>query len=76
MPDARFQLLGPIDEGNRTAIARAELDAWVAQGLVEYLGETDDVRPFIAAATRGGAAVLSRGLAAHRCSRPRRWPGR
>ena len=46
-----FQLLGPIDEGNRTAIDRAELDAWVAQGLVEYLGETDDVRPYVAAAS-------------------------
>ena len=51
MPDACFQLLGPIDEGNRTAIARAELDGWVAQGLVEYLGETDDVRPYMAAAS-------------------------
>ncbi len=51
VPDARFQLLGPIDEGNRTAIARAELDAWIAKGVVEYLGETDDVRPYMAAAT-------------------------
>jgi glycosyltransferase involved in cell wall biosynthesis len=47
----RFQLLGPIDEGNRTAISRAELDSWVAERLIEYLGTTDDVRPFIAAAT-------------------------
>jgi glycosyltransferase involved in cell wall biosynthesis len=47
--DARFQLLGPLDPGNRTAIARAELDAWIAEGTVEYLGETDDVRPFVAA---------------------------
>jgi glycosyltransferase involved in cell wall biosynthesis len=51
MPTARFQLLGPIDEGNRTAITRAELDSWVEEGAVEYLGMTDDVRPFIAAAT-------------------------
>jgi glycosyltransferase involved in cell wall biosynthesis len=51
LPDARFQLLGPIDEGNRTAIARAEIDAWVGQGVVDYLGETDDVRPFVAAAS-------------------------
>jgi glycosyltransferase involved in cell wall biosynthesis len=51
MPDARFQLLGPIDEGNRTAITRAELDGWVAQGVVDYLGETDDVRPHVAAAS-------------------------
>jgi glycosyltransferase involved in cell wall biosynthesis len=51
MPDTRFQLLGPIDEGNRTAISRAELDSWVGQGIVEYLGTTDDVRPFIAASS-------------------------
>ncbi|MGZ2411615.1 glycosyltransferase involved in cell wall biosynthesis [Sphingomonas sp. F9_3S_D5_B_2] len=46
--DARFQLLGALDEGNRTAISRAELDSWVAAGAVEYLGEAEDVRPFIA----------------------------
>jgi glycosyltransferase involved in cell wall biosynthesis len=51
MPDARFQLLGPIDEDNRTAISQAELDSWVGQGVVEYLGSSNDVRPFIASAT-------------------------
>lgn len=51
LPNARLQLLGPIDEGNRTTIARAEIDGWVAEGLIDYLGETDDVRPAIAAAT-------------------------
>jgi len=51
MPDARFQLLGPIDEGNRTAITSADLASWVGEGLVEHLGTTDDVRPFIAAST-------------------------
>lgn len=50
-PDARFQLLGAVDEGNRTAISQAEVDAWVAEGMVEQLGTTDDVRPFIAAVT-------------------------
>jgi glycosyltransferase involved in cell wall biosynthesis len=47
----RFQLLGPIDEGNRTAIGRLELERWVEEGVIEYLGVTDDVRPFLAAAT-------------------------
>lgn len=50
-PDARFQLLGAVDEGNRTAIRQSEIDSWVAEGVVERLGTTDDVRPFIAAAT-------------------------
>src|SRR6476646_7674893 len=51
LPGARFQLLGPIDEGNRTRIRRTELDSWVKANVVEYLGSADDVRPFSAAAT-------------------------
>jgi len=45
---ARFQLLGPRDDGNRTGISAAELDDWMASGFVEYLGDADDVRPIIA----------------------------
>lgn len=51
LPAARFQLLGPLDEGNRTAVKRADIDRWVSQGIIEYLGSTDDVRPFIADST-------------------------
>ena len=51
LPGARFQLLGPMDAHNRTSISPAELDTWVAQGDIEYLGSTDDVRPFVAKAT-------------------------
>lgn len=47
----RVQLLGPIDEGNRTSITRREVERWVSDGVIEYLGETDDVRPFIEKAT-------------------------
>ena len=50
-PAMRFQLLGGLDEGNRTAIRQSEIDSWVAEGVVEWLGTTDDVRPSIAAAT-------------------------
>ena len=50
-PQVRCQLLGPIDPGNRTAIGSGELARWVSEGIVEHLGTTDDVRPFIAAAT-------------------------
>ena len=49
-PSARFFLLGAADAANRTAISRAQVDAWVAQGLVGYLPACDDVRPHIAAA--------------------------
>jgi glycosyltransferase involved in cell wall biosynthesis len=50
-PDWRFQLLGPLDKENRTAIGKAELDRWVAEAAIEYVGHTEDVRPFVAAAT-------------------------
>lgn len=46
-PEVRFQLLGPVAAENRTAIQRSQVEAWVGEGVVEYLGETDDVRPFI-----------------------------
>ena len=49
--DFRSQILGPIDVGNPTAIRREEIERWVADGVVEYLGETDDVRPFMQKAT-------------------------
>jgi len=49
-PDVRFQLLGHLDK-NPAAVTQDELDAWVREGVVEYLGETDDVRPYLAAAT-------------------------
>lgn len=52
-PTARFQLLGPIDQGNPTSIAQSELDGWISQGAVEYLGVTDDVRSAI-----GGASAI------------------
>jgi glycosyltransferase involved in cell wall biosynthesis len=50
LPEARFRLLGPLDVPNRTAVARADVEAWVKEGLIDYLGESDDVRPYIAAA--------------------------
>jgi glycosyltransferase involved in cell wall biosynthesis len=48
-PDARFQLLGSLDT-NPSAIAPEELEAWQRDGIIEYLGATTDVRPFLAAA--------------------------
>lgn len=49
-PRARFQLLGPIAADNRSAIAAETVEGWVAEGVIEYLGTTDDVRPMITAA--------------------------
>lgn len=50
MPHVRFQLLGPADVENPTAISREQVSQWEAEGLVEYLGVTQEVRPFIAQA--------------------------
>lgn len=50
VPNVQFKLLGFLDVQNPAAIDRATIDAWVSEGIVEYLGATDDVRPFLAAA--------------------------
>jgi glycosyltransferase involved in cell wall biosynthesis len=47
-PRARFQLLGPVGVDNPSAITRDEVAAWEREGVIEYLGEAHDVRPFIA----------------------------
>ncbi|WP_294172153.1 glycosyltransferase family 4 protein [uncultured Sphingomonas sp.] len=47
---ARFQLLGFAGAANRSAIGTEELGRWERDGLIEYLGAADDVRPFLAAA--------------------------
>lgn len=50
-PSAKFSLLGELDTHNRSAIAEGELEEWVAEGIIDYLGATSDVRPFIRDAT-------------------------
>jgi glycosyltransferase involved in cell wall biosynthesis len=50
-PEARFQILGFVDAPNRTAVSEGELRGWVEEGLVEYLGASDDVRPHFEAAS-------------------------
>ena len=45
-PDTQFDLVGWIDT-NPNAITQAELDQWVAAGVVNFLGRLNDVRPAI-----------------------------
>jgi glycosyltransferase involved in cell wall biosynthesis len=49
-PATQFQMLGGRDERNPTVVSQWELDAWQQAGLVTWLGEVADVRPFVAAA--------------------------
>ena len=46
--DVRFQFLGFLDVKNRTAISHEQMQIWEEQGVIDYLGEADDVRPYIA----------------------------
>ena len=46
-PYARFQLLGPVGVDNPSAITLDEVQAWQREGIIDYLGEAQDVRAFI-----------------------------
>ncbi|MBL0373282.1 glycosyltransferase family 4 protein [Rhizobium sp. KVB221] len=46
-PEAEFRLLGHFDP-NPAAISREQIQAWVDEGVINYLGETRDVRPYLA----------------------------
>lgn len=45
-PDTVFQLLGPFDQ-SPDRINPREVDVWEQDGLIQYLGQSDDVRPFL-----------------------------
>ncbi|WP_299147639.1 glycosyltransferase family 4 protein [uncultured Tateyamaria sp.] len=45
-PEVRCQLVGPVD-ANPSSITAQEVEAWEAEGVIEYLGETPDVRPHL-----------------------------
>jgi glycosyltransferase involved in cell wall biosynthesis len=46
-PEARFRLLGPLDP-NPMGVPRRVVEEWQREGVIEYLPETRDVRPFLA----------------------------
>ena len=49
-PQARFQLLGPLDPDSKSGISGVQLDEWISEGVVDYIGSTQDVLPFLQAA--------------------------
>lgn len=50
-PHVEFQLLGSIDDGNPKGIEAKVIEQWHNEGMIHYLGYTDDVRDFISNAT-------------------------
>ncbi|MDD5130143.1 MAG: glycosyltransferase family 4 protein [Candidatus Omnitrophica bacterium] len=47
-PQAELWLLGMIDKGNPRGIPEDVIHSWEQDGIIKYLGETNDVRSFIA----------------------------
>lgn len=47
-PGTRFLLIGPQGVSNSSAINEAEVAEWRRTGVVDYVGEQDDVRPWLA----------------------------
>lgn len=45
--EARFQLLGAKDPEHRRGISVETIQEWIDDQTIEYLGTTEDVRPFI-----------------------------
>ncbi len=45
--DAKFQLLGQIDEKHKRGIPASKIQDWIEKNQVEYLGTTEDVRSYI-----------------------------
>lgn len=46
-PEVEFAILGFAGSDNPSAVPIAEVERWRAEGIVTYLGDTDDVRPFL-----------------------------
>lgn len=45
--NVEFLLAGVLDSDNPTSIQARELQAWIDQGVIKYLGKTDDIREFL-----------------------------
>jgi glycosyltransferase involved in cell wall biosynthesis len=48
--NAEALILGFVDAKNPSAISMSQIEAWAGEGVIRYLGDTDDVRPFLSSA--------------------------
>ena len=54
-PDIKFELLGGFSEDSPTGVKKAVLQEYVNEGIIEYLGETNDVPSYV---LRDGTVVV------------------
>jgi len=54
-PNIKFKIIGWLDENNSSAVSKIQMNKWVNEGVVDYLGAKDDVRDYIA---NSGCVVL------------------
>lgn len=47
-PEVSFDVLGPFYPGNPSAVTQESMEQWQKEGIIEYLGETDNVEAYIA----------------------------
>lgn len=46
-PLMKVNFLGMIDSGNPAGISRTQIEEWAQEGLIEYLGDVVDVKPYL-----------------------------
>lgn len=54
-PDVKFELLGPLSEDSPSGVKKSVLDSYIDSGIIDYLGETNDVPSFV---LRDGTVVV------------------
>lgn len=47
-PDAKFEVVGELDIDNPASITAEQFGRWRSEGLIDWVGQVDDVRPYIA----------------------------
>jgi glycosyltransferase involved in cell wall biosynthesis len=45
--NVKCEILGFLDPNNKNAVKLEELNLWQEEGIIKYLGSTEDVRPYI-----------------------------
>ncbi len=49
-PAVKFVVVGEIDLENSISLSREELESYLAEDIIEYIGHVDDVRPYLESA--------------------------